>query len=183
MSRASFTLAIALIAGLPTGPALAGGPLPEVIGVRLGTNAGDDLRSDLQRYDLVAQYALPWRWGSDAGVGLTTQLEVTAGLLRNDDDSTFIVTASPGVGWRGGGDRIHVSASIGLALIPDYELGPEDFGGPVQFTFGAAVGLRVYRELVLAYRNQHFSDGGIYGSDNRGVDMHMLELRYRFGTP
>jgi hypothetical protein len=172
-----------LIAGFPGGPALGDGLLPEVIGARVGTNAGDDVRSDLQRYDVVGQYVLPWHWRSDAGVGLGTQVEATAGLLRNDEDSTLIAAVSPGVELRGAEDRLHVSASIGLALIPDYELGAEDFGGPVQFTFGGAVGWRVHRGLVLAYRQQHFSDAGIYGSNNRGVDMHMLELRYRFGAP
>ena len=35
---------------------------PDTIGGRVGTNVGDDARSLLHRYDIQAQWALPWQW-------------------------------------------------------------------------------------------------------------------------
>ena len=163
------------------GPSFAADLSAEFIGARVGTNAGDDAISDLQRLDLVGQLKLPWLWRTESGAEVRTHLELTGGLLRNDDDATLIATASPGLEFADRNQRIHITPSIGLAVIPDYRLGQEDFGGPVQFTYGLGIGLRVYKQLVVGYRIQHFSDARIYGSDNRGVDMHMLELRYRIG--
>jgi len=182
MRKQSVSLLIALVFGSPVGSSNAAGLSPDFIGARVGTNAGDDARSDLQRYDIYSQLELPWRWRTDPGIEVSTHLEVTAGLLRNDEDSTVIASLSPGLGFSDSSQRIRFAASIGLAVIPDYRLGPENFGGPVQFTYGGGISFRLYKQLVLGYRAQHFSDARIYGSDNRGVDMHMLELSYRSGA-
>jgi len=180
MPKRSISLLIVIFWGLPMAPSLATGLSADFIGARLGTNAGDDARSDLQRYDIFTQLKLPWRWQTKPGIEVTTHLEVTSGVLRNDQDSSVIASVSPGLGFSDSRQRIQVDVSGGLALIPDYRLGPEDFGGPVQFTYGLGIGCGLHKHLLLGYRIQHFSDGRIYGSDNRGVDMHMLELRYRF---
>jgi hypothetical protein len=182
MLKRSIALLFALAAGSPAGASAAGGLSPEAIGARLGTNAGDDVVSDLHRYDVFGQFKLPWGWRTDPGLEISTNLEVTAGVLRNDEDSSFIASVSPGFGFSDSRQRIHLGVSLGLALVPDYRLGPEDFGGPIQVTYGGGISLRLFEGLVLGYRAQHFSDARIYGSDNRGVDMHMLELRYRFGN-
>ena len=58
----------------------------------------------------------------------------------------------------------------------------QNFGGPFQFvwTFGATS--RFAGPFGAGYHFQHFSDAGMYGSDARGVDMHLFELTYWFDT-
>jgi len=45
-----------------------------------------------------------------------------------------------------------------------------------------AMGMMVLFTFGAGYHFQHFSDAGMYGSDARGVDMHLLELIYWFDT-
>jgi hypothetical protein len=173
---------IALARGISADPAVPGLDLnPDAIGGRVGTNVGDDGRSVLHRYDIHAQWALPWQWRLQQGVTLKPVVEATAGLLHNDDESALIGSVTTGVDFAAGTSGFYLSATAGLLLVSDYRLGPEDFGGPLQGTFGAGVGFRIGKQLSLGYRYDHFSDAGLYGSDNRGVDMHMLELRYGLG--
>ncbi len=56
----------------------------------------------------------------------------------------------------------------------------EDFGGPLQFILDLGVNYRVYKRFGLGYRFQHWSDASIHGTNNRGVEMHMLEFSYRY---
>ena len=182
MSIHSISLLMTLCCSLAVAPSLADGLSAHFVGVRVGTNAGNDARSDLRRYDIVSQLELPWRWRTQSDFTIATHLEVTAGVLHNDDDASVIASVSPGFGFTNSSQRFYFDVSLGLALIPDYNLGPEDFGGPIQATFGGGIGFRPHKHLVLGYRAQHFSDARVYGKDNRGVDMHMLEIRYRFGA-
>jgi hypothetical protein len=178
-SKARATRRLLLIGALWAGYAVALDITPDTVGVRAGTNAGDDSRSHLERYDVVAGFELPWAWPLMSSFHLATQLDTSLGLLRNGGGSTLIASLSPGVVLGGQTGNFQLAASAGIALVPDYRLGEEDFGGPVQFTFGFGLGFRVHESFLLGYRAQHFSDAGIYGSNNRGVDMHMLELTYR----
>ena len=51
----------------------------------------------------------------------------------------------------------------------------------VRFQFVWTFGLNFKVSTVgLGYHFQHYSDATIYGSDSRGVDLHMFELAYRF---
>ena len=78
-------------------------------------------------------------------------------------------------------NQFSFEAGVGLALFTKLEYGDvEDFGGPLQFILDVGVNLRAYKHLGLGYRFQHWSDAGIHGSDNRGVDMHMFEFSYRY---
>jgi hypothetical protein len=182
MSNHSISLLTALCGSLAVAPCVAAELSADFVGVRVGTNAGDDVRSDLRRYDIVSQLKLPWRWQPKSNFNIASHLEITAGLLHNDDDASVIGSVGPGLKFSDGKQRFYGDISMGLALIPDYRLGPEDFGGPVQFTYGGGIGFRLHERLLLGYRAQHFSDAWVYGKDNRGVDMHMLEIRYRFGA-
>lgn len=179
MLRHLVATGVAVFLGLLAGPSGAFDWRPDVVGVRVGSNWTDNSRSDLQRYDILGHYDLPWNWGSGKGANLTSHLEVTAGLLRNDEDSTFLASVSPALSITDDSNRFYVTGSFGLLVIADYQLGPEDFGGPLQVTFGGGFGFRLHKRLTLGYRYHHFSDANIYGQDNRGVDMHMIELLYR----
>ena len=82
------------------------------------------------------------------------------------------------------GDTDNVFAlegGVGISFFSKWEYGAvEDFGGPIQFILDVGLNYRVYERLGIGYRIQHWSDGGIYGPDNRGVEMHLIEFSYRF---
>jgi len=68
----------------------------------------------------------------------------------------------------------------GLALLDQHAYTRQDFGGALQFALTLGVATPLYKRLGLGYRFMHYSDGGAYGSEATGADMHMIELTYRF---
>jgi hypothetical protein len=150
------------------------------MGIRYGTNDGTDKKTNLKRYEAFAILNLPWSSQLTPNLDLDTRLIASAGMLDGEGDSGFIGTLGPGISFTDRNKRFSLEFSGGVAVIPDYRMGDEDFGGPVQFTFDVGIGIRLFKHFGMGYRFQHFSDAALWGSDNRGVDMHILEVSYRF---
>jgi hypothetical protein len=150
------------------------------VGVRFGTNEGIDKKTDLRRYEAFGVMNLPWSWQIVSVIDLDTILIASAGLLDGEGDKGFIGTLTPGISFTDKRKRFFFELSAGITIVPDYRLGEEDFGGPVQLTFGGGIGIRLFKHLGVGYRIQHFSDASIFGKDNRGVDWQLFELSYRF---
>jgi hypothetical protein len=180
MSKLGTLLFVLMICFFSSGSCLAESMSWYALGVRYGTNDGIDKKTDLKRYEVFGVFNLPWSWQLAPNVDLDTRLIASAGVLDGEGDSGFIGTLSPGIAFTDRNKRFSFELSGGVAVIPDYRLGGEDFGGPLQFTFGAGIGIRLFKHIGLGYRIQHFSDAGLFGSDNRGVDMQLFELSYRF---
>jgi hypothetical protein len=76
--------------------------------------------------------------------------------------------------------RFTLDMGAGGALLSRHRFGMQDFGGNFQFALTAGVGVPLFARLGVGYRFLHYSDAGIYGPNNTGADLHMLELIYRF---
>jgi hypothetical protein len=149
-------------------------------GVRYGTNDGIDKKTDLRRYEAFGIFTLPWNWQITSNIDLDTLLITSAGLLDGEGDRGLIGTLSPGISFTDRKKIFSFELSGGIAILPDYRIGAEDFGGPLQFTFGGGIGVRLFKNLSLGYRIQHYSDASLFGNDNRGVDWQLFEISYRF---
>ena len=169
-----------IICLISAGTCLAENKSLHALGIRYGTNDGTDKKTSLRRYEVYGIFNLPWSVQLAAKLDLDTRLIISGGKLDGEGDAGFIGTLSPGISFTDKGKRFSLEISGGVAVLPDYRMGEEDFGGPVQFTIDAGFGVRLFKHLGLCYRFQHFSDAALWGSDNRGVDMHLLELGYRF---
>ena len=180
MSKLGACLIIFMLSLILAGTCLAEGMSLYAMGIRYGTNDGTDKKTDLKRYDVFGVFNLPWSWPLAPNIDLDTRLITSAGMLDGEGDSGFIGTLGPGICLTDKNKRFTLELSGGVALLPDYRMGDEDFGGPVQFTFDLGIGVRLFKHFNLGYRIQHFSDAALWGSDNRGVDMQLFELGYRF---
>jgi hypothetical protein len=127
---ASLMVVVTLVQATKAGAQSASGPglAADTLGGRVGTNLGDDSRSLLHRYDMLAQWMLPWKWHWGRGYELKPFVEATAGLLHNSHESSLIGSISPAVDFTVGTTGVYLTASAGLLLIPNYRLGPENFG-------------------------------------------------------
>ncbi len=180
MSKLGTLLFVLMICFFSSGSCLAESMSWYALGVRYGTNDGTDKKTDLKRYEVFGVFNLPWSWQLAPNVDLDTRLITSAGMLDGEGDTGFIGTLSPGIAFTDRNKRFSLEISGGVAVIPDYRLGGEDFGGPLQFTFGVGIGVRLFKHIGLGYRIQHFSDAGLFGSDNRGGETQMFEISYRF---
>ena len=180
MSKLSTWLLVLMLSLVSAGTCLAESMSLYALGIRYGTNDNTDKKTDLRRYEAFSIFNLPWNWQLASNIDLDTRLIASAGMLDGEGDKGFIGTLGPGICLTDRNKRFTLELSGGVALLPDYRMGDEDFGGPLQFTFEVGIGVRLFKHLGLGYRIQHFSDASLWGSDNRGVDMQMFEISYRF---
>ena len=78
------------------------------------------------------------------------------------------------------GEAISIDAGTGPSFFSNYKFAGQDFGSPVQIVGTVGAGFNVIAGFFTGYRLQHFSDAGAYGPYKAGVDMHLLEISFRF---
>jgi len=170
-------LLFALLCVMP--PALRGSEIEwRSIGLRGGIN---DHRNDedFQQYEGFATWNLPWSRKWDSGWTLGTYLEANAGLLRGGGESAFVGSIGPGIYITGIEDKIDISMGINPTIISKHKFGDEDLGGPISFTSHIGLNFNIARHFAIGYRLQHMSNGVIY-DENPGLNMHMIEMGYKF---
>lgn len=155
------------------------------IGTRVGINSETlgippTEKEDFEQYDVFAVIGLPWRWEYSSGWEIRFRLNVTAGALRAAGDTGFITELSPGIAFTKPSWNLTFDIGGGAAYLSDYEFGKQDIGGPFQIIGHGGITYHLPWDVSIGWRFHHMSDATIYGTDNRGVDLHMLELSYRF---
>lgn len=151
------------------------------VGVRYGTNAATDKAGAMDRVDVFWSWRTPFAWEFTRGWDIGWRLNTSLGLIQGQGEVGGVATIVPTLTLGDTGNVFALEGGAGAALFTRWEYGDvEDFGGPMQFILDVGINFRVYEHLGLGYRFQHWSDAGIHGDDNRGVEMHMLELSYRF---
>ena len=150
-------------------------------GIRYGTNAATDKAGALDRVDVFWSWRSPYAWEFTPGWDVGARLNASVGAMRGQGETGAVGTLVPTLAIGDTGDVFSFEAGVGVALFSKWEYGTaDDFGGPLQFILDLGVNYRVYKRFGLGYRFQHWSDGGIHGVNNRGVEMHMLEFSYRY---
>ena len=136
-----------------------------------------------QQADVALTVRLPWEWEIPSGWVLRTRFLTSAGVLRGGGENNAVFTFVPlDVTFGRKDELIAIDMGVGGALVSDYKFGPQNFGGPFQFVWTFGVTSRFIGPFGAGYHFQHYSDATIYGSDSRGIDLHLFEIIYWFGT-
>ncbi len=142
---------------------------------------GKDQKESFQLYDIAALVRLPWGWWRRASaLGLETRLIASVGELTGAKTSSLMATLVPVLAVSNRSGSVSIDVGLGPGFFSNHRFGAQDFGGPVQIVGTAGVGFDPLPGFHAGYRFQHFSDAGIYGPTTLGVDMHILEIGYRF---
>jgi Lipid A 3-O-deacylase (PagL) len=75
---------------------------------------------------------------------------------------------------------VSIDVGTGPAFFSNYKFAGQDFGGPIQIVGSVGAGFNFIPGCFAEYRLQHFSDAGAYGPYKAGVNMHLLEINFRF---
>ena len=143
----------------------------------LGKNQAESFRE----YDLVIANRLPWDKPIDSEWDMGARLLTSVGVLRSESGhSSLVVSAIPVFTLARHDRQLTVELGAGLALLDRHAYERQDFGGAVQLALTLGVAIPLYGRLGVGYRFMHYSDGGAYGSEATGADMHMVEFTYRF---
>ena len=133
--------------------------------------------------DVALTARLPWQKEIGTNWILGTRALFSAGVLIGAHETPGIFTLVPFYVLCGRKDGlISIDMGVGGALVTEYRLSGQNFGGPFQFVWTFGTTSRFAGPFGAGYHFQHFSDAGLYGSDARGVDMHLFELTYWFDT-
>ena len=154
------------------------------IGIRGGATGsspiGEHETQYFQEYDLMANWSMPWGWYSESGWGVGTRLMGSVGAITASGDTAFVTTLVPGFVFGKKDGWLSLELGGGGALLSQHHYAGQDMGGTFQFTWDFAVRAKVYRGIGVDYWFHHMSDAGMYGSDARGADFHMIGFSYRF---
>ena len=134
---------------------------------------------DFEQFEVVGTLGFPGIWDTPLNGKARFQINSTAGAIRGDGKMGLISTVTGGLAWTKEGWPIIFDFGLGGALLSKWKFSEQNIGGPFQFIAHGGFLIELAWNLLAGYRFQHMSDGMIYG-ENRGVDLHMLELRYRF---
>ena len=142
---------------------------------------GEEQQTDFNQVDLALAARLPWEWNVGAGWIIKTRLLTSAGVLRGSHETNGVFTLVPLDVIFGRKDGLlSIDMGVGGALLTDYKFGEQNFGGPFQFVWTWGATSRFAGPFGAGYHFQHYSDATIYGSESRGVDLHLFEIIYWF---
>ena len=151
------------------------------VGARYGTNAVTDKAGAMDRVDVFWSWRTPYAWEFKPGWDVGARLNASVGAIRGQGETGAVGTLVPTLAIGDTDNKFSFEAGVGIAWFTKWEYGTvEDFGGPLQYILDLGFNYRIYKRFGLGYRLQHWSDAGIYGSNNRGVEMHMFEFSYRY---
>ncbi len=154
----------------------------EIIWQSIGLRGGvDDGRNDedFKQYDAFSTFKLPWLWQWDSGWTIGTYLEANVGVLRAGGTTAFVGSIGPGISIRGLAEIVEISMGINPTIISKHKFGDENLGGPIEFTSHVGINFFFANHYSIGYRLQHMSNGILY-EHNPGLNMHMIEVGYRF---
>ena len=142
---------------------------------------GEEQQTDFNQVDLALTARLPWEWNVGTGWIIKTRLLTSAGVLRGSQETNGVFTLVPLDVIFGRKDGLlSIDMGVGGALLTDYKFGNQNFGGPFQFVWTWGATSRFAGPFGAGYHFQHYSDATIYGSESRGVDLHLFEIIYWF---
>jgi hypothetical protein len=108
------------------------------------------------------------------------RINTTNDLSFRHEQPGLIMTLVPWLAISTLGEAVSIDMGTGPAFFSNYKFGGQNFGSPVQIVSTVGAGFNVIPGFFTEYRLQHFSDAGAYGPYKAGVDMHLLQINFRF---
>jgi hypothetical protein len=149
------------------------------IGARIGISA-TELDNFFHQYEGSVVLQLPWELRNHAGWGVSTQLDMLAGVLHDEGHSGFIGAVGPAFRFGKQGFPVEMDLGFSPAFISRDTFGNRDYNGTLQFISHVGIDFRLGSKLGVGYRLQHMSNGSLNGGPNPGLNMHLLELNWYF---
>lgn len=135
--------------------------------------------NDFETFEIYYLRDLPWIFYINDSLYLNMNVNVSGGLLKQDNDKDYFSTFSSNMVLNAFNSRLSADIGGGFALVSDDFVGDHKFGGPFQFNFNFGLTLhRIFKNFGIGYRWYHFSDAGIF--DGRGLNRNIIEIMYEF---
>lgn len=146
-------------------------------GVRGGV-AVDGKDGNATQLEGFGVYQLPWGLRSEGGWGVSTNVELTAGVLRSKGEYGAIGSLGPTFWFNKTGFPLVADLGISVGILSRDRFGTRDYNGIEQFISHGALIYRINHHLGLSYRFQHMSNAGLNGKTNPGLNMHLFGVSW-----
>jgi hypothetical protein len=146
-------------------------------GLRSGLS--DDNGTEFNYYEAFVAHRLPWQGQGPGRWRWSTRLEGTAALLRGSEKSALASSLGPALALTSPYGRWVIDGGTSAAYLSRYRFGVKHLGGRFQFISHLGIEYLLQPRLGIGYRLQHMSNADFY-PENPGVDLHLLQLSYRF---
>ena len=167
-----------LLAGVML-PATAAAEAFDVVGAGVRAGVSDVVTDEVfQQYELYGVFDTPWSWRPGRWV-VATRVTGTLGVLTSAGDTGGLVSLGGGFEFSPESGRFTVGLGVRPTLISREKYGNDDLGGSFHFTSYLGFNYRFGQHITLGYQFSHMSNANT-DDPNPGLDMHMLELGYRF---
>lgn len=134
---------------------------------------------DFDSFELHILRDLPWILFDGNQFVLSPNVNLSAGLLKQDEETDIFATISSNLVLTGFDGKASFDIGGGFALVGDDRIGDHKFGGPFQFNYNFGLKFhKVYNKFGLGFRWYHISDAGI--NDGKGLNRNIIELIYEF---
>lgn len=147
-----------------------------------GARTGGSFTSNAHNFheaDGFLNFDLPWAWSLGQGWRLQSRLDLSAGWLGDPGGNAFIGTCGPSLLFALEYFPLSFEAGVSPTFLSRDEFETKNFSTLLQFTSHLGVNWEVSSHFRLSYRFQHMSNAGL-GDPNPGLNLHMLEVSYRF---
>jgi len=154
----------------------------DAVGIRGGadlTDAHGSQKGYFHAYELFANYLLPWSWRRASGLKLRTRLDMSAGELERSGYRAFLATCGPGLALDMLSDQVELDAGVSASYLNKHDFPGRNLGSLFLFNLHAGIDVHLFNDFGLGYHYEHMSNAYLY-AHNPGVNLHMLELKYRF---
>jgi hypothetical protein len=152
------------------------------VGVRAGadlTDSNGSRKGNFWTYEAFVNYLLPWSWRSSSGLELRTRLDASAGVLTREKQSGFTASFGPGLALVMFSDRVELDAGLAGSYLSRHDYPGRNLGGTYLFNIHTGLSAYLYRGIGVGYHYEHLSNAYL-DSCNPGLNLHMIELKYRF---
>lgn len=135
--------------------------------------------NDFETFELYYLRDLPWIFYKNNFFYINMNVNISGGLIKQDNAKDFFSTFSSNLVFTGFNGRASADIGGGFALISDDFVGEHKFGGPFQFNYNWGVTLhRLFKNLGVGYRWYHLSDAGIF--NGKGLNRNLIEVFLEF---
>lgn len=147
-----------------------------VVGARYGSGAVYGNHKEFKAGELFLRLE-PMKWRKFF-MNFDAALECGGAKIRNDRQEVRAILIGP-VFIRRFSQQWSFESGVRLTWLAEHHVGGRDLGGPFQFTSHVGLAWQFSKQVAAAIRFQHTSNARMYDV-NPGVDLQVLELRYRF---
>jgi hypothetical protein len=145
-------------------------------GVRYGF-PGNSSGDEFSQAEAYLNGNMPWGFGLGKGWGAKTQLQATAGVLRNEVNGG-IFSLGPALLVRKNKSPLALDIGLSPAMLTRHEFPQKNFGINFQFATHMGLTLDLSRKVQIGYRFQHMSNAHL-DERNPGLNLHMVAVGYR----